>query len=176
MDVGGNIGAFSIRAAMEGADLVYTYEPHPDNYKTLVQNCGPYPVIKHFEAALTQDPDGSKIPLYITNDRTLGSCSVTEFRGRSKVIVKTMNFFKELIITRASSIKMDCEGAEWSLLSVMMPDWVTDIAAELHFTKKYWRTDYYPRILKHMEDQGFQQIHPAVNTGKNFHTLVHWRR
>ena len=176
LDVGGNIGAFAVRAAMEGCKKVITYEPHPENFTCLSYNTYPWAEVIHpVRAALVTTRSG-EIPLYITNERTLGSCSIEEFRGRSKIMVPAVNFGDVLDLYKPDGIKMDCEGAEWKLLNVPLPDCVKDVAAELHFTKKYWREDCLPHVLRKMEEEGFELIRAPVNTGKNFHTIAHWRR
>ena len=106
----------------------------------------------------------------------MGSCSMTEFRGRIPQEVTTVNFMDSLQLFRFDSIKMDCEGEEWELLKNTLPDHVKDVVAELHFTKRYWREEDYPRTLAHMSAQGFFLIKEPKDTGKNFHTLAHWRR
>ena len=177
MDVGGNIGAFAIRAALEGCEIVHTYEPEDSNFCCLMGNCEPFNTIRPKNYALTNGTSFEKIKLWLTGTGTMGSCSTTEFRGRIPQEVMTVNFMEELRKHEFTSIKMDCEGEEWELLGDnTLPDFVTDVVAELHFTKRYWREDNYPALLAHMKSQGFTYLREPKNTGKNFHTLAHWRR
>lgn len=176
MDVGGNIGAMAVRCSLEGAAEVHTYEPERSNWDVLIKHTFPLKAIYSYNVALTLDPSGSEIDLWLTNERTLGSCSTTKFRGRTPQKISTLNFVEELERIRPQSIKMDCEGAEWELLTVPLPPSVDDVVAELHFTKRYWREENYPEILKWMKEQGFYPLKAPKDTGKNFHTLAHWRR
>ena len=176
LDVGGNIGAFACRAAMEGCKKVITFEPHPDNFHLLSLNTYPWAeVVSPMHAALVTH-DQKEVDLWLTNERTMGSCSTTEFRGRTKITVPAHNFGLTLYLYQPDGIKMDCEGAEWDLLTTLLPPCVKDVAAELHFTKKMWREKSLPQVMLVMAGQGFEFIRHPVNTGKNFHTIAHWRR
>ncbi len=179
MDVGGNIGAFAIRAVLEGCQYVWTYEPEASNYQCLLKNCTPF--VGHgltpYNYALTNDPTGTKKNIWLTGTGTMGSSSMTEFRGRSPQEVVCVNFMEELNAGLFESIKMDCEGEEWALLGDnILPLHVRDVVVELHFTKRYWRDEHYDPLLLHMKIQGFDVVKAPKNTGKNFHTLAHWSR
>ena len=181
MDVGANIGAFTIRALLEGAEYVVAYEPEASNYEYLKKNLAPfYDGGRTFvlqNAALTNEPSDTKKDIWLTGRGTMGSSSMTEFRGRIPQEVRTINFMSELDALEPDSIKMDCEGSEWELLGDnTLPEYVKDVVAELHFTKRYWREKHYDPLLLHMKIQGFDLIREPRNTGKNFHTLAHWRR
>ena len=179
MDVGGNIGAFAIRAALEGCQYVWTYEPEASNFDYPLRNCKPFMSthITPMNFALTNDPNGVKKNIWLTGRGTMGSSSMTEFRGRIPQEVRCINFMGEIQAGKFDSIKMDCEGSEWELLGDnFLPDHVKDVVAELHFTKRYWREENYDALLLHMRMQGFTYLREPKNTGKNFHTLAHWRR
>jgi FkbM family methyltransferase len=176
LDVGGNIGAFAIRAAMEGCKRVYTFEPEAENFRLLSHNTYPWAEqVVPMRAALISTDD-KEVNLWLTGTNTMGSCSTTEFRGRTPVVVPAMNFAKVVEDIEPHGIKMDCEGAEWDLLDYLLPACVKDVAAELHFTKRHWREVSYPWLLDWMKEQGFELIREPKNTGKNFHTIAHWRR
>lgn len=49
IDLGANIGAFSVLVAALGASKVYAYEPNPENYKILIDNI----YNNNFEAVIT---------------------------------------------------------------------------------------------------------------------------
>lgn len=174
MDIGGNIGAMAVRCALEGCARVVSYEPEPSNFELLRRNTAPFEQVVAVNAAVTNDPSGQVIDLWLTGTKTMGSCSIVPFRGRTPTPVKTINFKDEMEKYQFDSIKMDCEGAEWYLLAQHIPDHVKDIVAELHFTKKEWRDPMFGMIMGKFAN--WQLIKEPKNTGKNFHTLVHWRR
>jgi len=176
LDVGGNIGAFACRAAMEKCKKVVTYEPHPDNFHLLCLNTYPWAeLVVPVKAALVTHEE-KEVDLWLTNERTMGSCSTTAFRGRTPIKVPAQNFQLVVYLLQPDGIKMDCEGGEWDLLNVTLPACVKDVAAELHFTKKMWRTLSFPYTIDYMDRQGFKLVREPKNTGKNFHTIAHWRR
>ena len=141
MDIGGNIGAMAVRCALEGCELVMTYEPEEDNYRVLLDNCAPFGSIVASHVAVTNDVSGTRKNLWLTGTGTMGSCSTTEFRGRVPQEIVTVNFMEELRMFEFPSIKMDCEGEEWELLKNTLPPFVKDVVAELHFTNRYCREE-----------------------------------
>lgn len=175
-DVGGNIGAFAVYAAMEGCKRVFTFEPEEGNFHCLSYNTYPWAEqVVPIRCALVSHED-KEATLWLTGTKTMGSCSTTEFRGRKPVQVPAVNFGHVLQTHQPDGIKMDCEGAEWDLLDIVLPACVKDVAAELHFTKRHWREISFPWLLDWMKDQGFFLIREPKNTGNNWHTIAHWRR
>ena len=112
LDVGGNIGAFACRAAMEKCKKVVTYEPHPDNFHLLCLNTYPWAeLVVPVKAALVTHEE-KEVDLWLTNERTMGSCSTTAFRGRTPIKVPVQNFQLVVYLLQPDGIKMDCEGSE----------------------------------------------------------------
>lgn len=176
LDVGGNIGAFAVWAAMNGCKRVFTFEPEQENFHLLSLNTYPWAEqVMPIRAALVSHND-KEVNLWLTGTKTMGSCSTTEFRGRTPVRVPAMNFLETVLKYQPDGIKMDCEGAEWDLLDCPLPLCVKDVAAELHFTKRHWREISYPWLLDWMKEQGFEPLREPKNTGSNWHTIAHWRR
>lgn len=52
LDIGGNIGAFAVYAALKGAAEVHTYEPMPDTFALLEHNIGGFPQITPHQQAI----------------------------------------------------------------------------------------------------------------------------
>lgn len=176
LDVGGNIGAFAVWAAMNGCKRVITFEPEQENFSLLSRNTYPWAEqVLPIRAALVTHHE-LEVDLWLTGTKTMGSCSTTQFRGRTPVRVPAMYFPDVVKGYQPDGIKMDCEGAEWDLLDYLLPPCVKDVAAELHFTKRHWREISFPWLLDWMEEQKFTLIREPKNTGKNFHTIAHWRR
>lgn len=176
LDVGGNIGAFAIWAAMNGCKKVYTFEPEQENFRLLSYNTYPWAEqVVPVRAALVPHHE-KEVNLWLTGTKTMGSCSTEHFRGRDMTVVPARNFEEVIEEVMPDGIKMDCEGAEWDLLDYPLPACVKDVAAELHFTKRHWREISFPWLLDWMNEQGFSVIKEPKNTGKNWHTIAHWRR
>ena len=139
LDLGSNIGGFILKAAVDGATVVRSYEPEPNNFKVLelnadiIRNRYPNTEIQLVEAAVS-DVAGT-FNLQVRNGEN-SPCSASLTAKASKAftsipvtveaIAKVYEEFKPTII------KMDIEGAEYPVLQVPIPESVTVIAIELH--------------------------------------------
>lgn len=172
MDAGSNIGAFTTYAILEGAKQVIAFEPEDSNYKQWELNCLKYNNAIGHKGALTMSNDGH-VSFYLTNGKAKDGYSVVSFKGRTEVEVTNYNFHEQLEKYRPSVIKMDIEGAEFELLSEPLPEYVTDIIVEIHFSKRAFR-EQLPDIENIFSD--WKCIIKPKNTGKNFHTLAQYTR
>lgn len=172
MDIGGNIGAFSVYAALHGATTVINYEPEESNFKQLLINTNPFSNVINNNAAITT-ADADTINFYLTNGLAKDGFSIIEFRGRKKVTVNNLNFYNELEKYKPQSIKMDVEGAEFSLLQTPLPHYVKDIVVEIHFSKKEFR-HIFNNFIKVFDN--WECVKLPKETGTNFHTLAQYTR
>ena len=171
MDVGANIGSFSVWACMQGAAEVWAYEPEPTNFDMLKRNTKGLNV-ECYEAALGL-ADGTTDLYIVPNRQNLGSASTTPFRGRDVTPVDVLSFRAQLAAFKPHGIKMDCEGAEWQLLTKPLPKYVREVAMELHLNKREWRESF-DVMVEYFAD--WDCLRQPNNTGQNWHTLCHWRR
>lgn len=172
MDLGGNIGAFSVYAALRGASKVVTYEPEESNYSLLLENVDAHPVVvPHRGAVVLEDVD--EVSFYLTNGAARDGFSTVPFNGRREVRVPAFCFKTEMKKHRPRAIKMDVEGGEFSLLTEEIPDFVKEIVVEIHFSKKKFREEYEGLVSRFSD---WNVIRAPKQTGKNFHTLAHWSR
>jgi FkbM family methyltransferase len=130
VDIGANIGVFSLYAAFCRADKVYAYEPNSESYQSLVRNIQindlQNVIVPHQLAVTSKNGQTVKFPVkssmynsIITDD----SCSEYE-------LVETTNL--ETIIEntkRVDLVKMDCEGAEYDVLLNSNHDIFTHVAS-----------------------------------------------
>jgi predicted nicotinamide N-methyase len=65
VDIGANVGAFSMLAAVMGATDVWAYEPHPASFAALQSNVGAAPIRVRNQAVVGAQPDG---PLLLMRD------------------------------------------------------------------------------------------------------------
>jgi len=116
IDVGAHVGVFTLKAAQRKA-IVHAIEPHPDNFKMLVQNVTRNQlknVICH-ECGLGEDEGQFKLWLH---PNLSGSHSL-RFKREKWIAIKLMtldSFMKEEDIDEVSLLKMDVEGAEPEVL------------------------------------------------------------
>ena len=119
LDVGAHIGKYTVSIAKIVGEngLVIAIEPHPTNYKTLVENIrlnGLKNVIALNIAAWSED---RKVTLFI-GDKP-GHHSVKKNFGRGSIIVNAKaldNVLNELKVEKVNWIKIDVEGAEFEVL------------------------------------------------------------
>jgi FkbM family methyltransferase len=152
-DIGGNIGAFAAWAAPKCAKVI-TFEPDADNFEVLTQNTMLLPNVTAYNAALV----GHNNPTveFFTNDtgRNKGLHSLVVTGGRTRHVVNARNFQDMLNIYRPTVIKCDIEGGEYDLLlDKPLPEYVRELAIEIHLQKIIWRRDQGPRLVEQLEHQ-----------------------
>lgn len=148
IDVGANIGTFSLRCAHERDCTVYSYEAYEENYKVLVDNININNLndkIKAFNKAVSNingirdfyvDPNhygGSSFFLKWQSDRKA-------FKGTYHTLKVNCTTLKQIFddnnITHCDMLKMDCEGEEKHILlnesSSTILDRIDNITMEYH--------------------------------------------
>ena len=156
LDIGGNIGCFTVWAWDHHANTVVTLEPEPNNHAVLKKNvdgnCG---IFVH-NAALHPDSD-EPAALYLSKTgKNPGNSSMTKRRGRTVSLVNQMSINKLKESYGSFDVaKIDCEGAEYELVKPLLeafPD-LKQVALELHingFSIKQAR-----ELHEYMLSQGF---------------------
>ncbi|MGQ9604526.1 MAG: FkbM family methyltransferase [bacterium] len=165
VDIGANIGVFSIyasRLAKNGS--VYAFEPWPASFALLRENVklnGAKNIMLIDKAVCGHSGTGT---LFL-DEANIGGASLFRF-GQSQIKVETISledFFKGTGISRIDFMKMDCEGAEYEILSSCDQQFlsrVEKIAMESHELDKERNTDYLKDFL---EVAGFKvKVLPAV--------------
>ena len=138
-DCGANIGALSKIAIDRGAKQVIAYEPEESNYQMVLKNTKGYPIITKNSALSSQDEDTLSFWINKSNNAQCSGTLDCKQKGRRvEVKVNNLNFWKELDLYKPSIIKMDIEGGEYDIFKegFEMPDYVTDIAIEIHHPKE----------------------------------------
>jgi FkbM family methyltransferase len=143
-DLGSNIGGFILKCAEEGATMVIAYEPEPYNLEVLRLNAAviqqKFPNIKIVVKAVAVGNQDGQFDLVLnpgSNSACSGSITSRARSNRVSVPVTVVNFADELEEFKPNLIKMDIEGAEYMLLENELPDYVKEIAMELHgFSKE----------------------------------------
>lgn len=124
IDVGANIGWHSTIAALaiDGHGAVYSFEPHPNNFKVLSRN------ITENAAKNTETIEAAcsdflgKSTLHIHTDENMGAHSLHEGRNRENAVdvrvVTLDNVFDGKELSRAPTIlKIDVEGLEHKVIA-----------------------------------------------------------
>ena len=141
LDIGSNIGT-SILFFRERfpAAKIYGFEPHPETFRVLQTNVGSLPSVEIFNYALGAIDgkialafDGSDFSRFGAKDAAaspLGTITTTECEARHAGTV-----MKNLGLTRIDLIKIDCEGAEYDVLSALPEEMLRQcqwIVGEMH--------------------------------------------
>lgn len=136
VDIGANVGTFSILSANGGVAKVLAYEPHPGNFRHLTQNlrvCGAS-CVQAFPLAVAAKAGAGNLSLspisggHSLFDPEMGQCL--------KVMATTLpELMVENRIDRIDFLKLDCEGAEGAILQATPREQlrrIKKIAMEFH--------------------------------------------
>ena len=134
VDIGGNIGLYSMLAASRGA-RVTAYEPHPESFRHLERNTARWGVDGRC-AAVVRDPGTRSVRLYLHPERasrhTLAGMEV----GTGSVLRHAIDVpalpLSTVLDGGCDLLKMDCEGGEFELLRDPSIRKARRIIAEVH--------------------------------------------
>ena len=122
LDIGANIGIYTVFAASQGCKIVHAFEPHPITYSILLQNIK-LNDLKHVEAHQVGIASEEANGILEASDVS-GHHRVVEMQGlhpsTSGIEIQTINlneFFEKTNLESIDFIKMDCEGSEGEILS-----------------------------------------------------------
>lgn len=117
LDLGGNIGAFTVLAASLGADVT-VYEPDPYNCEMISKNLAINGLSANVvNEALIHD-DRKELILFIGNNNQFWRNSLVKKWNNKGIKVKCSNFFD--VYGSFSNCKMDIEGSEMLILEKMV--------------------------------------------------------
>lgn len=141
LDIGSNIGT-SILFFHEQfpAAKIYGFEPHPETFRILQMNVGSIPSVEVFNYALGATDakisvmfDGADFSRFMAKVEDADWCSpVSSTECQMKHAGEVM---KNLGVTNVDLIKIDCEGAEYDVLSALPDEMLRHckwIAGEMH--------------------------------------------
>lgn len=177
LDIGGHIGGFAVMALRDGAKFVASYEPCKESYDILLLNTRKWWLteqIKNINAAVMHADVGGTVLYKSMTGKNPGSNSVIPFRGRATECVPTVAFSDVLDSVQPDVIKMDCEGAEYSLLlQNALPLSVHEIVLEIHLNKRLFRERVYSLISVF---DTWEVVHTPKFNEKSWFCLGAWRR
>lgn len=141
VDVGANIGAFSVLAALMGAREVHAYEPEPGNAKILRMNVGALPaVVVHEEALGAADAELILAPgpggVHGGGTHALlpePAEASAQAADPQNVVVPLRHAGEALAeLGPIGLLKLDCEGSEYAICSVLDFTQIERIVGEWH--------------------------------------------
>ncbi len=145
LDIGGNIGAAALFFARRFPNAaIHVFEPVPANMALLKKNIAPYPRITPHPVALGNQ-DGEMAIFASDNDSNLAGFSFfdkgVDTTQRAVVPVRhAQGYLDEHGIDAPDIIKIDTEGAEYTILKALRPEVLARvqwIVGELHGEKDF---------------------------------------
>jgi FkbM family methyltransferase len=146
LDIGSNIGA-SILFFHEQFPTakIYGFEPHPETYRILQMNVGSIPPVEVFNYALgatdqkvSIEFDGADFSRFMAKVEGADWCGpLTPTDCQMKHAGEVM---KNLGVTRVDLIKVDCEGAEYDVLTALPEEMLRQckwIVGEMHDVSRF---------------------------------------
>ena len=150
VDIGANLGFFSLYSVFNGAKEVHSFEPAKVTYKNLCKNVADYDNIHCYNVAVSNHDDEIELASFpISSIPTV--CNLTQnppsgwdhevHFGHTEMFIDNVNSMsiKHIIdfIPKIDFLKIDCEGAEWDIMSSIPVNYlknnVKKIALELHY-------------------------------------------
>lgn len=170
LDLGANIGAMSQRFLKDGAELVVSVEPFPDNVLVLRKNLEAFDSLHYviLQAAVVGPDTGPELTLY-TPDTNFGMVSRVKHDVPYAVLTGAINVptvqFDDLVERyEPTAIKCDIEGGEYDFLPSLLnlPASVTRLAIEWHHFQQDLETggkeSTYLMAQERLRKQGFRAI------------------
>jgi len=140
IDIGANIGIFSLLAARETKNLVYAFEPDPQNVYLLKKNLGANNIKNVVVSEIAVCDDIGHKELYL-NSHPGGHSLFRQTKGnpRQKCLSVATTTLRDIIdtnhLTAINFLKIDCEGSEGVILQSTTIDYlqkINQIALEFH--------------------------------------------
>ena len=174
LDIGANIGMFTVRAMENGATGGVCYEPEVEAAKVLAKNIERWPrKIKIVPMAITTK--SGTVELHVPQSGNAVTAS-TFFkpRGREIRMVKSRGFLEAIEDSRASLLKFDCEGEELLFLPdpKKLPSSVKVVCGELH--REHGNEKRCQEILRSF--RSWENIHAPISYSFARCWVVAWRR
>jgi FkbM family methyltransferase len=142
IDIGANIGLFSLWASHLGAATVAAYEPGAATFSHLTRNTGGHPGISAINAAVVGHADeGATVRLYLHDDRSTRNTILPREIGTGTTLEQHIDVrvvgIDEVLRDGCDLLKVDCEGAEFDIFAQVSDQalsGVTGIVVEFHRT------------------------------------------
>lgn len=118
VDIGANIGGFTVLAARNGASVI-SFEPFPTNFAILERNCKRNEVRATLTRCAVAGVAGSQV-MYLPDDQNMsGRYSLHPGRGSSTITIDSVTLdqiVEEHKLDRIDLLKIDCQGSEYEIL------------------------------------------------------------
>lgn len=137
LDIGGHIGSFTVQVAKIAKNgMVYTFEPFINNFKLIEKNINANNLnnVELYNAGILDED--KTVDFFISNKNTGMHSTIPLEKFKSKVIkincLSLDKFIRDKKFEKIDLIKLDCEGAEYSILYNSDLSIVNQIILEFH--------------------------------------------
>ena len=159
VDIGANIGVFTVYAALRTQNTVYAFEPFPSNFEALQQNIRANGLrnVKPYQYAVC-DSNGTELLLETEENQAHRLKKVAHGEDEKYIEVPSttlQDFMDKNHIEQIDFLKMDCEGSEGLIMKSLPKDYlqrIRKIVIEVHNETSKLKHD---QIQKLLEDAGF---------------------
>ena len=162
VDIGANIGVFSVYAASMGAKRVYSYEPNSEAYEVLKRNIESNAlegtIVAWRQAVSSATNDYVRIPLKPSPYNQLIQSAAPSDDSEAVMTIPLEFVLNDHVQDSVELLKLDCEGAEFDILfnsNEKVLDKIESIRMEYH-------AGPINRLLQYLNERHFrmQHMHP----------------
>jgi len=168
IDIGANIGMFSLFAAYMGAEKIFAFEPNKAAYEYLLQNVrenGLESIIIPINLAVTDNDNTTvKIPIAYSPQNKTQSWIDEDLRSEFELVntISLVGILKKYSITHVDMLKLDCEGAEYEIIPTAKASTFSKI--------KNIRMEYHQgpvdALVSHLKGYSFNVTHFKAETSQ----------
>jgi FkbM family methyltransferase len=120
VDIGANIGLFSLYAAFRGAGKVYAFEPNREAYccvlKNIERNNLQGRIVPYHQAVTSRSNEVVTIAKAASPQNRIAHGSAPDDEHESVTTISLNDIVRNEGISRIDLLKMDCEGCEYDIL------------------------------------------------------------
>jgi len=172
VDIGANIGLFSLKSVQEKASIIYSIEALPETFKYLKLNTENFNNIIPINKAIYSK--SKKVSLYF-NDRSPESSILFKLDNSNVVDVDAISFndfIFEYSIEKIDYLKIDIEGAEFDLFESIDENYLENnikkIIMEIHVNDKQKYNNLITKISKYFN----YTIYGEIKDNENYSLLM----
>lgn len=163
LDLGGNVGAFTLQAISKGAK-VDVYEPDPFNCKMIELNLKANGFNANIHQKAVVSTEAKRMTMYVGNNNNVWRNSLYRNWGNAKFSVDCVHH-SEVINDSDLCCKMDIEGAEMPILEAMNEQAPRKLVAE-------WSLDIDPSLSRYRKIvDRLKEIYQNVTHKKQFYDM-----
>jgi len=166
-DIGGFVGEYTLFCLKKGVKQIYVYEPTPDTFELLTENCKNYTDrVQCYNMAVVgktlKDTEDNHINLYLADG--IGCTNSTIKIKKNYIKVPCIEY--ENALKDSTIVKIDIEGGEYdfTIEQIIQPQ-LRGIIIEFHKVGKDWK-EKATKIMTEIENKGYKCIwKPTFNHG-----------